>query len=106
MGVRMRGAGRTGCYRAVVLTVGVSAAGFQALSVPAAGQSAPLEIARLSAPITLDGMPNEDVWQSVPSLPLTMYFPRPRQIRRSALNRSAGRRRIPVRMHTLRAQKI
>jgi len=34
-----------------------------------------MELVRLSGPIDFDGMPDEAIWQEVPSLPLTMYFP-------------------------------
>ncbi len=33
------------------------------------------ELPRLSSPITLDGMPDEQAWQEIPPLPLTMYQP-------------------------------
>jgi len=39
------------------------------------GQDAPLELVRLTGEIVLDGRPNEAAWASVPSLPMTMYFP-------------------------------
>jgi hypothetical protein len=35
----------------------------------------PMELRRLSGPITLDGHPGEVAWQHVPPLPLTMYSP-------------------------------
>lgn len=34
-----------------------------------------MRLARLSAPITIDGMPDEPAWQEIPALPLTMYSP-------------------------------
>lgn len=38
-----------------------------------AAQSSPaMELVRLSGPIDFDGMPDEAIWQEVPSLPLTM----------------------------------
>ena len=37
--------------------------------------AAPLEITRLPGPITVDGKPDEAVWQQVPPLPLTVYAP-------------------------------
>jgi hypothetical protein len=54
------------------------------VTAPAAAQSGngsqvtgegPLELTRLSSPITLDGRPDEAVWQQVPPRPLTMYSP-------------------------------
>src|SRR5215207_3089066 len=46
-------------------------------SVPSStgAQEAPLELTRLSGPITLDGRPDETAWEQVPTLPLTMYNP-------------------------------
>ena len=41
----------------------------------AAQQAAPLELTRLTAPIALDGMPDDPAWQQVPALPLTTYAP-------------------------------
>ena len=38
-------------------------------------QEAPLQLTRLSGPITLDGKPDEPAWEQVPPLPLTMYTP-------------------------------
>src|SRR5687767_1683609 len=35
----------------------------------------PVELTRLDAPITLDGMPDEPAWQRIPALPLTTYAP-------------------------------
>jgi hypothetical protein len=40
-----------------------------------AQQPPPLELTRLTAPITLDGIPDEPAWQGVPALPLTTYAP-------------------------------
>ena len=40
-----------------------------------AQEAAPLELARLSHPVTIDGVPNEAAWRDVPALPLTMYTP-------------------------------
>jgi len=44
---------------------------------PPAGAAAevPMELARLTGPITVDGHPDEAAWQQVPTLPLTMYSP-------------------------------
>jgi hypothetical protein len=44
-------------------------------STPCAAQAPPLELPRLTNPITLDGMPDEAVWQQIAPLPLTMYGP-------------------------------
>jgi hypothetical protein len=38
-------------------------------------QEGSLELARLTAPITIDGIPNEEAWLSVAPLPLTTYAP-------------------------------
>ena len=35
----------------------------------------PLVLTRLSAPITLDGTPDEEAWQQIAALPVTMYLP-------------------------------
>jgi hypothetical protein len=40
-----------------------------------AQRTAPLELHRLTVPITLDGMPDEPEWQLIPELPLTVYAP-------------------------------
>jgi hypothetical protein len=45
------------------------------LLVPAAGADAPLELPRLSGPVTLDGVPGEEAWSGVGTLPLTVYAP-------------------------------
>lgn len=45
-------------------------------AAPAAGQEAePLPLARLSAPVILDGPSDEPAWQDVEPLPVTMYLP-------------------------------
>ena len=41
----------------------------------AAQQPPPLELVRLTGPVTLDGMPDESVWHRIPALPLTVYAP-------------------------------
>jgi hypothetical protein len=46
-----------------------------AAPVHAAAQETPLELTRLTGPITIDGRPDEAAWQQVPALPLTMYTP-------------------------------
>jgi hypothetical protein len=38
-------------------------------------QEMPLELTRLSAPVTVDGRLDDPGWQQVPTLPLTMYTP-------------------------------
>jgi hypothetical protein len=45
------------------------------LSSPLGAQETPLELTRLSAPITVDGRPDEAAWREIPTLPLTMYAP-------------------------------
>ncbi len=35
----------------------------------------PMVMPRLSGPINFDGVPNEEVWQSIPVLPMVMYTP-------------------------------
>ena len=46
------------------------------IALPASAQrQPPLELTRLTAPITLDGMPDEPAWQQIPALPLTTYAP-------------------------------
>jgi hypothetical protein len=37
--------------------------------------SVPIALPRLTAPITLDGKPDEAAWQQIPPLPLTLYAP-------------------------------
>lgn len=37
--------------------------------------TSPMALTRIDSPIVLDGSPNEAAWQTVPALPLTMYFP-------------------------------
>ena len=37
--------------------------------------TAPLDLPRLTAPIQLDGSPDEDAWRDIAPLPLTMYYP-------------------------------
>lgn len=41
----------------------------------AQGPRVPLELARLSGPVQLDGRPDEPAWAEIEPLPLTMYFP-------------------------------
>ncbi|HUQ79923.1 MAG TPA: DUF5916 domain-containing protein [Gemmatimonadaceae bacterium] len=44
--------------------------------IGAQGTPAPaLELTRLRGAITIDGVPDEPAWQSIPTLPLTMYTP-------------------------------
>ena len=40
-----------------------------------AAQEAPLQLQRLASPITVDGNLDDEAWQKIPSLPLTMYAP-------------------------------
>ncbi len=35
----------------------------------------PFKVTRLTGPIVFDGVPDEEAWQSVPALPLTMHMP-------------------------------
>src|SRR5690242_11450217 len=35
----------------------------------------PLELQRITGPITIDGVPTEAAWQAIPPLPMTMYTP-------------------------------
>jgi hypothetical protein len=42
---------------------------------PLRAQEAPMELSRLPGPINVDGKPDEEVWQRIPALPLTMYTP-------------------------------
>lgn len=39
------------------------------------GSPEPVAIPRLPGPVTLDGRPDEDAWDAVPALPLTMLWP-------------------------------
>jgi hypothetical protein len=48
---------------------------FALLPSPSAAQETPLELTRLSGPITLDGRPDESSREQIPPLPLTMYTP-------------------------------
>ena len=50
---------------------------FVTLLVPALarGQEAPLELTRLPGPIVVDGRMDDEAWQQIPTLPLTMYTP-------------------------------
>jgi hypothetical protein len=38
-------------------------------------QEAPRELPRLTSPIALDGSPDEEAWERIPALPLTMHAP-------------------------------
>jgi hypothetical protein len=40
-----------------------------------AASSAPLVLTRLTAPVVVDGVPDDDAWSSIPALPLTEYTP-------------------------------
>ena len=50
---------------------------FVTLLVPvsARAQEAPLELTRLTGPIIVDGRMDDEAWQRIPTLPLTMYTP-------------------------------
>lgn len=41
----------------------------------ASAQETPMELTRLPGPIVVDGRMDEEVWQQIPTLPLTMYSP-------------------------------
>ena len=41
----------------------------------ASAQETPLELTRLPAPIVVDGRMDDEAWQTIPTLPLTMYTP-------------------------------
>ena len=45
------------------------------VTTAAAAQEAPLELQRLSSPIAVDGRLDDEAWQKIPALPLTMYAP-------------------------------
>ena len=45
------------------------------LATAASQSAAPLELARLTRPIRLDGTPTAEEWRDVPVLPLTLYMP-------------------------------
>ena len=38
-------------------------------------QEAPLELTRITSPIVIDGVMNDEPWRGVAPLPLTMYLP-------------------------------
>jgi hypothetical protein len=60
------------------LAAALMAAALVTLIVPdgnALAQEAPLELTRVTSPITVDGRLDDEAWQDVPSLPLTMYTP-------------------------------
>ena len=54
---------------------GRSIAGSCATAASAQPPEVPLSLARLTGPVVVDGRPDEDAWQAVDPLPLTMYFP-------------------------------
>jgi hypothetical protein len=62
--------GRTWWLGAVVAAVTAATA-----RASSAQTDEPLDLTRLTGPIELDGMPDEEAWAAVPPLPLTMYFP-------------------------------
>ena len=45
------------------------------VTTPAIAQETLLELQRLSSPITVDGRLDEEAWQKIPALPMTMYAP-------------------------------
>ncbi|MEW5917832.1 MAG: hypothetical protein AB1762_15630, partial [Gemmatimonadota bacterium] len=63
--------------RLIAMTIVVASAITSAGS-PSHAQGTPsplVTLTRLDGPIVLDGVPNEAAWQSIPTLPLTMYTP-------------------------------
>src|SRR5829696_3466353 len=64
------------CLRCTVLSlVTLSVPAATAAQVPAHGNEQAMELTRLTGPVTIDGRPDEEAWQQVPALPLTMYSP-------------------------------
>lgn len=58
------------------LTICVHLAATTVISTAALAQKAPpLELRRLSAPIAVDGHPNEAAWREIEPLPMTLYTP-------------------------------
>jgi hypothetical protein len=70
--------GATRCVRpgVAIVVVPMLALGVHASARrPAIAQESPLELSRLTGTVVFDGEPDEEAWQRVPALPLTMYFP-------------------------------
>ena len=59
----------------VLRTALVLAAISLAAAAPLRAQEGPMELSRLSAPIDVDGRPDEEAWQRIAPLPMTMYNP-------------------------------
>ena len=60
---------QTVLFAAFVLGMGIVSA-----VAPLSAQT-PMELTRLAAPVTVDGVPDEAAWRGVAPLPLTMYTP-------------------------------
>jgi hypothetical protein len=76
----MRGSGGRRSIRSMLTRVtlrrALAIAALCTTSVVAAhAQDPPLELTRLPGPIAVDGRPDEEAWQKIPALPLTMYTP-------------------------------
>jgi hypothetical protein len=69
--------------------------------IASAQNTAPYELTRLTAPITVDGNPNEPAWEAIPELPLTMYAPifRGNATQRSVIKVAYDDGRAPGRDH-------
>jgi len=63
------------CLLPLLVTPLVTAQTAAQISSGSLAAEVPMELRRLSGPITLDGHPDEAAWQQVPPLPLTMYSP-------------------------------
>ena len=57
------------------LRTALAAALLCAAASPLFAQETPLELTRLPGPLVVDGHPDEEAWQRIPVLPLTMYTP-------------------------------
>ena len=57
------------------LRTALAAALLCAAASPLFAQETPLELTRLPGPLVVDGHPDEEAWQKIPVLPLTMYTP-------------------------------
>jgi hypothetical protein len=72
----MRAPGPLRSIRIMVTRTALAIAAFAlAAAAPLRAQEAPMELTRLSGPIDVDGQPDEEVWQRIAPLPLTMYNP-------------------------------
>ena len=48
-----------------------------AQKVEISATNAPLQVFKISESIIFDGLPDEEVWQSIPALPIVMFMPVP-----------------------------